>query len=448
MLIRNATLFDGRGVDIRAGATIEAVAERLAGLPGEDTIDARGGAVLPGLHDHHVHLRAAAAAATSTRVGPAEAGSPEALGRLLAGASAGADGWVRAVGYHDAVAGPLDRHILDALHSDRPVRVQHRSGGLWILNSVALQQLGLDDRADGRFLRGEAELRLPGIEPSFESLGERFAAYGVTGVTDATPDQSRADIVALAAQARRAGLRQRLHCMAPAGTAKIPGVTLGPAKKILDDHTLDLEELTEWIQTTHAHGHPVAVHCVTDGQLVVTIAALRAAGGHPGDRIEHAAVVPEDCIADLTELGLTVVTQPNFIAERGDQYLTEVPQPEHELLWRVATLIDGGVRVALSTDTPFGAPDPWAAMAAAVRRRTPRGSILGAAERISPAIAMRMFLGRPDDPARPRQIAPGHPGDLCILNVAPEVALAELDAAAVAATVIGGAPVYLDGRVD
>ena len=64
---------------------------------------------------------------------------------------------------------------------------------------------------------------------------------------------------------------------------------------------------------------------MTDSQLVVTIAALREAGGHPGDRIEHAAVVPDDCIADLAELGVTVVTQPNFVAERGDEYRAEVP---------------------------------------------------------------------------------------------------------------------------
>ena len=44
-------------------------------------------------------------------------------------------------------------------------------------------------------------------------------------------------------------------------------------------------------------------------------------------------------MADLTDLGVTVVTQPNFVAERGDQYLTDVPAAEHHELWRVASLL-------------------------------------------------------------------------------------------------------------
>jgi len=63
-------------------------------------------------------------------------------------------------------------------------------------------------------------------------------------------------------------------------------------KSCADDH-LDLDSLTEWITDQHRGGRPVAVHCVTAAQLVVTIAALRAAGSHPADRIEHAAVADD-----------------------------------------------------------------------------------------------------------------------------------------------------------
>ena len=125
----------------------------------------------------------------------------------------------------------------------------------------------------------------------------------------------------------------------------------------------------------------MAVHCVTAAQLVVTIAALRAAGSHPLDRIEHAAVVPDDNLADLADwpsAGLTVVTQPNFVAERGDQYLADIPAAEHGQLWRVASLLKATVPVALSTDMPFGHGDPWTAMRAAVHRTTPSGAVLGA----------------------------------------------------------------------
>jgi predicted amidohydrolase YtcJ len=217
---------------------------------------------------------------------------------------------------------------------------------------------------------------------------------------------------------------------------------LAPGKRILHDDELDLEQLAGWIAQRHRDGAPVAIHCVTAAQLLVTIAALREAGCHPHDRIEHAAVVPSDCVADMADLAVTVVTQPNFVAERGDQYLDEIPAAEHDQLWRVASLVQAGVQVALSTDMPFGNGDPWAAMRAAVHRTTPSGAVLGIDECISARTALTMFLGRPDQPARPRGVEPGEPADLCVLSVPPETALAELDADMVAATVIGGEIAY------
>ena len=44
------------------------------------------------------------------------------LARALAAADVGSDGWIRAVGYHEAVAGPLDRAALGDLVAALPVR--------------------------------------------------------------------------------------------------------------------------------------------------------------------------------------------------------------------------------------------------------------------------------------------------------------------------------------
>ena len=177
-------------------------------------------------------------------------------------------------------------------------------------------------------------------------------------------------------------------------------------------------------------------------QLSYRSAALRAAGPLPGDRIEHAAVVPDDCLADLAGLGVTVVTQPNFVAERGDQYLSDVPECEHDQLWRVATLRGARIPVALSTDMPFGDADPWAAMRAAVHRTTTAGRILGSAERIDAEAALGMFLGGPEEPSTPREVAPGAGGDLCVLAAEPREVLAALDADLVSATIADGALIY------
>ncbi|BBZ11114.1 amidohydrolase family protein [Mycobacterium branderi] len=431
MLIRRATRLDGAVLDIRVGEQIGQVDANLQPRPGEDVFDAEGGTVIPGLHDHHVHLHSAAAAETSLQVGPPHVRDRDALAGALATAQTGDDGWIRAIGYHDSVAGPLDRTALDALAPAVPVRIQHRSGVLWILNSAGLARVGLADHPDGRLRSADSDWSeaLERRDLGLADVSRRLSSYGVTGITDATPDLEVGDIVRLTELHRHGELRQRLHF-------------LSPGKRILRDDDLDLDELARWIAERHRDGGPVAIHCVTAAQLLVTIAALQQAGAHPRDRIEHAADTPSDCLDDLVDLGVTVVTQPNFVAERGDQYLAEIPAGEHHQLWRVASLLLAGVPVALSTDMPFGHGDPWAAMRAAVHRITPSGAVLGPDECVPERRALMMFLGWAEHPSRVRTVEPGQPGDLCVLSAPPEAVLAELDAEQVAATIIGGEIVY------
>ena len=251
MLIQRAVKLDGAAVDLRVSASIDELADTLAPRPGEDVLDAAGGTVLPGLHDHHVHLFSAAAAATSLRVGPPQVRDRDGLAAALASVEAGDDGWIRAVGYHDSVAGPLDRDVLDTMAPGVPLRVQHRSGVLWILNSAGLERVGLAGHPDGRLRSTDSWADALGRSvTSLAELSERLSRCGVTGITDATPDLDIADIVRLSDLRRHGELRQRVHCLAP-------------GKRILHDDDLHLEQLVGWIADRHRDAHPVAVHCVT-----------------------------------------------------------------------------------------------------------------------------------------------------------------------------------------
>ncbi|WP_405849801.1 hypothetical protein [Streptomyces sp. NBC_01518] len=68
-----------------------------------------------------------------------------------------------------------------------------------------------------------------------------------------------------------------------------------PVKIVLDDPTLlaraDLEAAV-----TRTRPRPVAVHCVTCVQLLVTLLALEEARPVAGDRIEHRSVIPAEVI--------------------------------------------------------------------------------------------------------------------------------------------------------
>jgi len=458
LLIRNAEVEGRAGLDVRlAGGRIAEIGRGLVGR--EDSLDARGGALIPGLVDHHIHLLATAARAESLALDDLRGADAmaERLAAWLAGRPAGR--WVRVTGWHEHHHGPLDRAILDRLAPRHPVRVQDQTGALWILNSAALERLGddgpeglergPDGAPTGRLWRADAWLRArmgaqpPDLAPpNLARLGARLAAAGVTGLTDAsvTTDDGAA---ALLAQAHRDGaLPQRLMLMSGAAlaTPEDAAFAVGPLKILLDDRDLPSPEaLAERIALARRLGRPVAAHCVTAAELAVMLAALDAAGAQAGDRIEHGGVIASDAIGELKRLGLTVVTQPAFIFERGDRYRAEVDAAEQPDLYRCASLIAAGVPVAASSDAPYADPDPWAGIRAAIQRRTRAGATLGEAERVAARRALGLYLGDFTDPGGPeRRVAVGAPADLCLLQTPLGETLAAPDAGLVAATLIGG----------
>ncbi len=451
-MIERATL-DGEVVSVRVeGGVITHVGRRV---PGADaTFDAEGGAVLPGLHDHHIHLLALAAARRSISLGPPHVTDAAGLDRALRVAAAGdGDGWLRAVGYHESVSGALDRRRLDALVGDRPARVQHATGAMWVLSSAALARTGIaelapegverdaDGSPTGRCFGLDAELRalVPPAPLDLAGVGRDLVRFGVTGVTDLTPTDDAAEVDLLATAVVAGELPIDVHVTGGLGLPDVAGSALprGAVKFVVGDHRLpELDVLTTAIRTAHHRGRPAAVHCASVVALVLALAAWDVAGVRDGDRIEHGAVIPAELLARLRELGLIVVTQPSFVRDRGDRYLADVRADEHASLWRCGSLIGAGVGVAAGTDAPYGDADPWRAVAAASDRRTSAGAVLGLEERIDPAVALGLFLTTADDPAGPaRRIAVGRPARLCVLDRPLPEALAAPEAHTVRAVV-------------
>jgi len=431
-----------------AGGVIADIGPALI-APGATEI--HGVSVLPGLHDHHVHLLAMAAARDSI-----SCGSPAVTDRaslIAALRDAPGEGWIRAVDYDEASAGPLDRQVLDLMVEDRPVRIQHRSGALWMLNSRAIELLEVevaDDPGVERDASGQPTGRLWRMDswlatalgerddPDLSVVGRELAAFGITGVTDATPGPT----ATLARAAAR--LPQRIVSM---GEDPRGPLGRGPYKIVLADHALPaLEELYATITRAHADDRPVAVHSVTRESLFLFLAALDAAGARSGDRVEHASVAPPEAISALARLGVAVVTQPSLVARRGDDYLARVEPRDLPDLWRYGSLLAAGVAVGLSSDAPYGDANPWHTIDAAARRVTRSGAVLGAAESVSSTTALDAFLGTPEDPGgTPREITVGADADLVVLDCGVTTMLERPDESHVLSTLIAGQPVYVRG---
>jgi predicted amidohydrolase YtcJ len=462
IVVRSAEVGGRSPVDLRciAGRIVE-IGAKLKLEPGTLVLDAAGGAVLPGLHDHHIHLLALAGVVGSVDCGPPRIRRYDELARALRG-RLGSD-WLRGVGYHESVAGELDRWQLDAIVKHRPLRIQHRSGALWMLNSAAIERLGLDagtdapgverdpqGRSTGRLFRLDAWLRertgTSGAVELVPAVSRRLASYGVTGITDATADNDASTASLFERAIEQGDLVQTVFLMGrreltlSAGSAAHPSAV----KVILDEPRLPgFDELTRQIAAAHEANRPVAVHCVTRTELVFAVEAFRAAGVRSGDRIEHASVAPAEVVASLRELGLIVVTQPGFIRERGDSYLVDVEANDLPWLYRCRGFLDANVALAAGTDAPFGDPDPWLAMRTAIDRRTLAGATVGPAESLSPEQALALFTSAPELPGvRQRQLAVGAAGDLCVLARPWRTAREEMTSALVQATIRRGRIVW------
>ena len=114
--------------------------------------------ILPGLIDQHLHPVLGALTLSSVVIAPEDWELPEVTHRaalteddyrtrLRAAEAAMPDPgeWLYSWGYHPLWHGALDRSVLDAISTERPILVWHRSCHEFFLNTAAIEALGLDE---------------------------------------------------------------------------------------------------------------------------------------------------------------------------------------------------------------------------------------------------------------------------------------------------------------
>ncbi len=443
MVLRNVCPWGGEAVDVAlADGRIAAIGHDLPRA--KDEIDGRGHGVLPGLHDHHLHILALAARRQSIDLtGLVDVAAVRAA--LTQARPAG--GWLRAVGYDERAADLPDTALLDGWVGDRPLRLQDRTGALWVLNSRGMAHLA--DRAlppgaerdgagcpTGRFWREDQWLAaaLPRSLPDLAALGHDLARLGLTGLTDATAHNGAAEARLLAG-----ALPQRLTLMGSEALPEGQGYCRGPLKLLIDERACpDPDALAARILVARDQRRGVAAHCVTEGELVLYLAALTAAGGaRAGDRIEHGGMIPHQALAVIAEAGLTVVTNPAFIHDRGDRYRATIAPDDWADLYRLRSVAAAGIALLAGSDAPYASVDPWLGMRTARDRRSAGGAVLSAPERVDALTALRLYADRP--------LVPGMPADLVLCAGGMADVLGALTPACVRATFIAGTVVYDGG---
>ncbi len=122
----------------------------------------------------------------------------------------------------------------------------------------------------------------------------------------------------------------------------------------------------------------------------------------------------------LAQLGVVVVSQPSFIAERGDRYLQRVPEEQQGALYAFRTLRDAGVALAAGSDAPVTPPDPLRSIAAAADRLSASGATVAPGQAVDVEDALGWWTAGAARAAFLEEerggIRPGLPADLVLLT--------------------------------
>jgi len=108
-------------------------------------------------------------------------------------------------------------------------------------------------------------------------------------------------------------------------------------------------------------------------------------------RIEHCSECPPNLLDRIRKLGIMVVTQPPFLYYSGERYMATVPSDRQPWLYRIKSMIEAGIPVAGSSDSPIVDDNPLVGIYAAVNRLAASGQEVLTEERISVKQALEIY---------------------------------------------------------
>jgi predicted amidohydrolase YtcJ len=456
------------------------VAEIGSGVPadGAQVIDGRGGTLLPGLVDAHVHAAQWASSRRRVRLDDADS-AQDAVDRVVSAARAEPGEVVTGGGFRDGLW-PDQPHkdLLERALPGRPVALFSNDLHTVWLSPAALALIGWD-HPTGMLVEGDcyrATSALP-TAPTEQldrwvlAAAEAAAARGVTAIMDfeyadtITDWTRRLAVDSPAVRVRCVIARHVLDDAIARGHRTgdpVPGsdglLAVGPYKLFVDGSLntrtaychdpypgyashgrleLPPDELVPLMARAHRHGIQPAVHAIGDHATAIALDAF-AEVGCPG-RIEHAQLVHPDDIARFADLGVTVGVQPAHAPDDrdvADRYWAG----RTGRAFPYAELLAAGARLEIGSDAPVSPLDPWDGIASAVARTDDERPAWHPEQAIPLADALRAASGGRAG------VRVGDPADLVVLAVDPsDLAPHELRDIPVVATLMAGRPTYATG---
>ncbi len=209
------------------------------------------------------------------------------------------------------------------------------------------------------------------------------------------------------------------------------------------------ETIHALLKLYHEQGWQLDIHAIGDAAIEQVLVGMEQAGAtaERRHRIEHCGFVTRDQRRRMLARGILPVPQPVFLHEFGDLYVANLGPARSRRAYPMKTWMDEGHHPSASSDAPVSTPDPFANLFTMVTRRTNKGTVLGAEERLSADEALHAYTwcGAYSTFAENHRgtLTPGMDADIAILSADPgSVEPEELAGLRCDLTLRGGVPIF------
>ncbi len=447
--------------------------ERLESVRGAKTkiIDCQGKTVVPGFNDAHCHIFSFIRKLLSIDLSPPSVSSISDIKAAIhhQAQNTPPGKWLTGTGYNEFYLAEKrcpTRWDIDEVAPLHPVVLAHRSLHTCVLNSLALSLAGITKETPEP-PGGLIDRDLNTGEPSgllFEMLGyirekvipplseeelssgialanRHYLSQGITSLQEATVVNNFNQWRRLHQFKGTGKLKSRVSmmlgieamsyfqeaCLASgSGNSQL---RLGGVKIILSETTGQMyppqSELNQQVFNAHQAGFQLAIHAIEPNTVEAAITALEYTHSHLPQagrrhRIEHCSECPPHLLKRLAKLQVVVVTQPPFLYYSGERYLAEIPASRLRWLYRIKSIINSGLIVAGSSDSPVVPNNPLVGIYAAVTRQAESGQQLLPQECISASQALAMYTANAAyasfEEGIKGSITPGKLADIVVLS--------------------------------
>ncbi len=391
------------------------------------SLDLEGRTVLPGFIDAHVHLDGVGMHLNTIDLRGVR--SIEELKERLGSLAGRRGSWVVGHGWDQEFFREgrwPTRWDLDEVVSDRPVMLTRVCGHAAVLNTKAMEITGLLSLNSPNVLRdemGEATgvvredaleiakhkyketLSLEDLKESLRNAVEYAASLGITTVGFVSADETALRALGELRSEGRLMIRVRLYLNPgrEGGTLKTLK-KLGLRRGFGDEHlkicgikafadgslgartawltkpyndspgdsgypSLSEECLEDVAKEAQEAGLQLAVHAIGDAAIDMVLRVYSRLGNvHVyRHRVEHASVIRPDQIVKAKKLGVVLVVQPHFVITDW-WVIKRVGSLRAGWVYPFRSIVNAGIPMAISTDSPVEPLNPWETVYAAVSR--------------------------------------------------------------------------------